>query len=138
MTSTTPRNPPVIWWNNAIFFCGTHLAAAYGIYRRPPSTVPWALLVATIVLFQLAMFGSVYLPLVSNLRLSWSIHRITIGYHRLYSHRAFNASSGVRAVLALIGASAFQGSIKVRAHLLLVYAMGIQLCFTAVVVCKHS
>ncbi|SRR5260221_9435548 len=57
MASTTPTKPPVIWWNNAIFFCGTHLAAAYGIYRRPPSTVPGALLVATIVLFQLAMFG---------------------------------------------------------------------------------
>jgi len=64
MASTTPRNPPVIWWNNVIFFCGTHLAAAYGIYRRPLSTVPGALLVATIVLFQLAMFGCVYLSLV--------------------------------------------------------------------------
>jgi fatty-acid desaturase len=39
--------------------------------------------------------------------------RITVGYHRLYSHRSFNASVGIRAVLALVGASAFQGSIKV-------------------------
>jgi hypothetical protein len=32
----------------------------------------------------------------------------------MYSHRSFNASLGIRAVLALVGASAFQGSIKVK------------------------
>lgn len=32
----------------------------------------------------------------------------------MYSHRSYNASLGIRAVLALVGASAFQGSIKVR------------------------
>jgi len=94
MASTTTRKPPTIWWSNALFFCGAHLAAAYGVYRRPPSTVPGVLLVATVVLWQLGSFG------------------ITIGYHRMHSHRAFNASLGVRIVFALIGASAFQGSIK--------------------------
>lgn len=39
--------------------------------------------------------------------------RITIGYHRLYSHRSFKASLGIRALIALVGASAMQGSIKV-------------------------
>lgn len=38
---------------------------------------------------------------------------ITIGYHRLYSHRAFRASLGIRIILAAMGSSAFQGSIKV-------------------------
>ena len=42
------------------------------------------------------------------------LQRITIGYHRLYSHRSFKASLGIRAVLALAGASAIQGSIKVK------------------------
>ncbi|GBE86650.1 Acyl-CoA desaturase [Sparassis crispa] len=37
---------------------------------------------------------------------------ITVGYHRLYSHRAFQASAGVKLLAALLGASAFQGSIK--------------------------
>ena len=37
-----------------------------------------------------------------------------MGYHRLYSHRAFRAALPVRMFLALLGASAFQGSIKVR------------------------
>ena len=39
--------------------------------------------------------------------------RITIGYHRLYSHKSFRATIGVRIVLAILGSSAFQGSIKV-------------------------
>jgi len=37
---------------------------------------------------------------------------ITVGYHRLFSHRAFNASYGLQAALAFAGAGAFQGSIK--------------------------
>ncbi|KAI0275182.1 fatty acid desaturase-domain-containing protein [Gloeopeniophorella convolvens] len=96
MASTVSPSPqqPAIWWNNIIFFVGAHFAAAYGVYRRPPTTVPAGILAATVVLWQLASFG------------------VTIGYHRMYSHRAFNASLGVRIVLALVGASAFQGSIK--------------------------
>lgn len=47
------------------------------------------------------------IPLICKLR-------ITIGYHRLYSHRAFRASTPVRVVLAALGSAGFQGSIKVR------------------------
>ncbi len=36
---------------------------------------------------------------------------ITVGYHRLFSHRSYKAAWPVRLVLALIGASAFQGSV---------------------------
>lgn len=39
--------------------------------------------------------------------------RITVGYHRLYSHKAFKAAPGVRVALALLGSAGFQGSIKV-------------------------
>ena len=42
---------------------------------------------------------------------------ITVGYHRLYSHRAFRATLPVRALVAVLGAGAFQGSIKVRIEL---------------------
>ncbi|KAJ7654837.1 hypothetical protein B0H17DRAFT_1163477 [Mycena rosella] len=35
-----------------------------------------------------------------------------IGYHRLYSHRAFRAKFAVRVVLAALGSAGFQGSIK--------------------------
>jgi len=41
---------------------------------------------------------------------------LAIGYHRLYSHRAFRASFGVRAVLAVLGTLASEGSIKVCGH----------------------
>ena len=42
------------------------------------------------------------------------LNRITIGYHRLYSHRAFRAGLPVRILLAALGSAGFQGSIKVR------------------------
>jgi len=42
-----------------------HLAAAYGVYRRPPSTVPTAIFVATVVVCQLANYGCVYMSLVN-------------------------------------------------------------------------
>ena len=57
MVSSPQQRQPTIWWKNAIFFCGTHLVAAYGVYRRPPATVPKIILVATVVLWQLASFG---------------------------------------------------------------------------------
>ncbi|TDL20996.1 hypothetical protein BD410DRAFT_323717 [Rickenella mellea] len=89
-------NPPPakIWWSNSIFFVGTHVAALVGMYYRPPSSVPRATLALFVVVWQAACFG------------------ITIGYHRLYSHRAFRATIGVRIVLAALGSLAFQGSIK--------------------------
>ncbi|KAF4604906.1 hypothetical protein EYR40_003689 [Pleurotus pulmonarius] len=85
---------PAVWWSNGIFFVAVHVAAVLGAYRRPLWTVPWATIALSYSTWQLGEFG------------------ITIGYHRLYSHRAFRASFAVRAVLALLGASAFQGSIK--------------------------
>ncbi|KDQ31119.1 hypothetical protein PLEOSDRAFT_1092456 [Pleurotus ostreatus PC15] len=85
---------PPIWWTNGIFFVAVHVAAVVGAYRRPLWTVPWATIALSYGAWQLGEFG------------------ITIGYHRLYSHRAFRANFIVRAVLALLGASAFQGSIK--------------------------
>ncbi|EIW86998.1 delta 9-fatty acid desaturase protein [Coniophora puteana RWD-64-598 SS2] len=94
ITATKEQRPPEIWWANAIFFVGVHVAALVGACYKPPSAVPRATLVLAFVMWQLAVFG------------------ITIGYHRLYSHRAFRASLGVRVLLAILGSSGFQGSIK--------------------------
>ncbi|KAH7925171.1 hypothetical protein BV22DRAFT_1105047 [Leucogyrophana mollusca] len=90
----SPPAPIKIWWSNAIFFVSVHVAAVVGVYFRPPSVVSRASLLTAFILWQLADFG------------------ITIGYHRLYSHRAFRASLPVRLVLAALGSSGFQGSIK--------------------------
>ncbi|KAL1738642.1 hypothetical protein HDZ31DRAFT_17888, partial [Schizophyllum fasciatum] len=89
-----PGREPQIWWSNAIFFSLTHIAAAVGVYYYPPTAVPWQTLLFAFLTWQLADFG------------------ITMGYHRLYSHRAYRAAVGVRVVLALLGTIAFQGSIK--------------------------
>ncbi|ETW87157.1 hypothetical protein HETIRDRAFT_431593 [Heterobasidion irregulare TC 32-1] len=94
MSTTTPAKDSSIWWSNAFFFVGVHLAAAYGVYVRPPQFISWQILAMTVVLWQLASFG------------------VTVGYHRLYSHRAFRATFGVRLALAILGTSAMQGSIK--------------------------
>ncbi|KAJ7727149.1 hypothetical protein DFH07DRAFT_233922 [Mycena maculata] len=73
----------------------THLLAVWGaLCWRPINAVPTATLVLAFLTWQLADFG------------------ITIGYHHLYSHRAFRAKFPVRVVLAAWGSAGFQGSIK--------------------------
>lgn len=46
--------------------------------------------------------------------MSWQLATfgITVGYHRLWSHRAFTAKLPLRIVLAGMGCLGFQGSIK--------------------------
>lgn len=101
--------------------CGIRCLPSSPVYRAwgSPRRNHCALSVGN-VWVRISILGAKTSPLMEH-------KRITIGYHRLYSHRAFNASFGVRAVLALTGASAFQGSIKVRPHLRLVYAIYIEL-----------
>ncbi|KAM5535859.1 hypothetical protein V8D89_010477 [Ganoderma adspersum] len=90
--SNAPRGR--IWWSNGTFFIATHIAAALGVWYFPPAKAMRQTLWFAVVLWQAASMG------------------ITVGYHRLYSHRAFRAALPVRMFLALLGASAFQGSIK--------------------------
>ncbi|KDR81085.1 hypothetical protein GALMADRAFT_153433 [Galerina marginata CBS 339.88] len=93
-TAISPNDPP-IWWSTTIFMTLIHLAALLGVYSFPP----WSVTRETLLL----CFGA------------WAMsgHAITIGYHRLYSHKTFRATYGVRVILAVLGAGAFQGSIKV-------------------------
>ncbi|KIJ53481.1 hypothetical protein M422DRAFT_25353 [Sphaerobolus stellatus SS14] len=89
------KDTPPIWWSNATFFVGIHIAAVYGVlYLSPLASTPVKSLLLAVALWQLSCFG------------------ITIGYHRLYSHRAFRARFGVRVTLMVLGSMAFQGSIK--------------------------
>ncbi|KAF7339125.1 Stearoyl-CoA desaturase [Mycena venus] len=84
-----------IWWSTAITLLATHAFAVWGaLYWRPIYAVPTQSLVLALVIWQLVSFS------------------ITIGYHRLYSHRAFRAKFTVRVVLAALGSAGFQGSIK--------------------------
>lgn len=89
-TQKTSQSPP-IWWSNAILFCSIHLLALTAVLYRPSTWRPYFL---CYINWQLATLG------------------ITVGYHRLWSHRSFTARAPLRLVLAIMGTMGFQGSIK--------------------------
>lgn len=108
-----PKIKPKIWWSNIIFFIGVHIAALVGVYRWPVYTQPSATLCLAFISWQLSCFGSVYHAAVGHPHPHATRCSITIGYHRLYSHKSFRATLPLRIVLAALGAAAHQGSIKV-------------------------
>ncbi|KAI8611605.1 hypothetical protein BC830DRAFT_1213393 [Chytriomyces sp. MP71] len=80
-----------VWWINGVFVAFAHAAALASLVFVTPK---WQTLVLTFVCVVLAELG------------------ITMGYHRLWSHRSYTATPALRVLLALMGTSAFQGSIK--------------------------
>ncbi|KAH9852498.1 delta 9-fatty acid desaturase protein [Lenzites betulinus] len=83
-----PKIEGVYWFNtNVLIF--TPLIALYGILYVPLQRPT-------------AIFAFVYYVI--------SMIGVTAGYHRLWSHRAYNASAPLRLFLALTGGSAVQGS----------------------------
>jgi stearoyl-CoA desaturase (delta-9 desaturase) len=89
MKPATTQQP--IWYKVTFIVTFIHLVALMGMAFYTPSR-PTCLLV-----FFTWIFGCM---------------GITMGYHRLWSHRAFKAHPLVRFVLAMTGVLAFQGSIK--------------------------
>ncbi|KAJ3407766.1 hypothetical protein HDV05_005305, partial [Chytridiales sp. JEL 0842] len=80
-----------VWWANGAFVIVTHILAFAGlVFYRPK----WETLVLMGVECWVAMMG------------------ITMGYHRLFSHRSFTASLPLRILLTFMGTLAFQGSIQ--------------------------
>ncbi|PSN62678.1 hypothetical protein BS50DRAFT_126901 [Corynespora cassiicola Philippines] len=101
-----PQVPPSVpWykhinWLNSSLVVGIPLAGVYYAFYTP---LQRPTLVFTLIYYFLTGFG------------------ITGGYHRLWSHRCYNAALPVRIFLAAVGAGAIQGSIrwwsaKHRAH----------------------
>ncbi|GAA94643.1 hypothetical protein E5Q_01296 [Mixia osmundae IAM 14324] len=92
---SSSSNTAPIWWANCILFWGLHLFALVGILVLSPV---WELKLKTAMLcffsWQLAIYG------------------ITMGYHRLWSHKAYEARLPLRIVLAGMGCLGFQGSIR--------------------------
>lgn len=79
------------WLINSIFVTVVHVVGVLAlIFYRPT----WQTLVLTAVVFNLGEMG------------------ITMGYHRLWSHRAYTASLPLRVFLAICGTLGFQASIK--------------------------
>ncbi|KAJ3110799.1 hypothetical protein HDU96_006261 [Phlyctochytrium bullatum] len=80
-----------IWWANGVFVVLTHVAALASILFYTPK---WQTLVLSAISIELATLG------------------ITMGYHRLWSHRSYKAGVLLRSALAFMGTLGFQGSIK--------------------------
>ena len=88
MFKLTPRA-----WLNTLFLLGTLVLALV--------LVPWKLAVQGLRLSEVVVFLVMY----SLIGLS-----ITVGYHRLFSHRAFRAAWPMRLLALLLGAAAFENS----------------------------
>lgn len=88
MIKRTPRS-----WLNTLFLLGTLVLALV--------LVPWKLATQGLRWSEVGMFLVMYTAIGLA---------ITIGYHRLFSHRAFQAAWPVRLAVLLLGAAAFQNS----------------------------
>lgn len=80
-------------WLNTSFLLGTLLLALV--------LVPWKLAAQGLRLSEVLVFVGLYGAIGMS---------IAVGYHRLFSHRAFQAAWPVRLALLLLGAAAFQNS----------------------------
>jgi stearoyl-CoA desaturase (delta-9 desaturase) len=79
------------WWMNGAFVIVTHIISLISILTYTPTYYTW---VMVFLISQLAMLG------------------ITVGYHRLWSHQAYEARLPLRFFLSVLGTLGFQGSIK--------------------------
>lgn len=80
-----------VWWVNGAFVAFTHALSALTPWLYAPRHVHPNTWLLTYACWQLATLG------------------ITMGYHRLWSHRAYRASTPLRVVLAWMGTLGFQG-----------------------------
>lgn len=86
------KKPPLLW-TNVVFFSSTALVTAIG--------VPWYAMTHGFDGVQITML---------MLMLGYAGMSITMGYHRMWSHRTFDAHPVIRFILALGGALAVQTS----------------------------
>ena len=92
--STTQNLIQRMNWPNTTFLTSTLFLAL--------TIVPWHIWNNGLDLFQILLFTFYYFATGMS---------ITLGYHRLYSHRAFKASSFVEWFTVFFGAGAFEGSV---------------------------
>jgi len=77
----------------AVIALGPPLVGFVVLFRSIGHPVPWFEIVLALIF--LVVIG----------------HGITVGYHRLFTHRSFEASRPLKIVLAILGSMAFQGSL---------------------------
>ena len=94
MPNQSPKKIHINWTNMLFFIINTSVSVIGTVLLLMYSTIhsaTWVLAVITWFLF--GMGG------------------ITVGYHRLFSHKTFKAAAPVRFILLLLGAGAFEGSV---------------------------
>jgi stearoyl-CoA desaturase (delta-9 desaturase) len=72
--------------------------------------LPFVGLIAAIVLLWDRAIGPLELALLCGFYLLTALG-VTLGYHRMFTHRAFEASRTFRAIVAILGSMAVQGSV---------------------------
>jgi stearoyl-CoA desaturase (delta-9 desaturase) len=89
-----PRTPAVYELVlTAVFLVAPVVALVFLVIDGIGKPVPWFVITLTAVL--IVVFG----------------HGITVGFHRLFAHRSFEAARPLKIMLAVLGTMAFQGSI---------------------------
>ncbi|KAJ5279303.1 Acyl-CoA desaturase [Penicillium angulare] len=88
------------------------------LHNAKLSSINWPIATFLIVIPLAAITSLLWVPIIQNtvyFMLIYIIIRgmsITAGYHRLWSHRTYTASTPLKVILAILGAGAGQGSIK--------------------------
>jgi stearoyl-CoA desaturase (delta-9 desaturase) len=73
-------------------------------------TIPFAGLVAAIILLWGVAFNWVYLALLGGMYVATAIG-INVGYHRFFTHRSFKTPRFIEAILAALGSMAVEGPV---------------------------
>ena len=89
---------------------GVEMSRAHKTVNLIAVALPIIALVAAIVLLWHRAVGPLELALLAGFYIITALG-ITLGYHRMFTHRAFESSPAFRAVVALMGSMAMQGSV---------------------------
>lgn len=84
-----------LYLQNALFMFGAHNVGFYGFYAAALGYWKWQTLVLGVIMFCASGLG------------------ITVGYHRLFTHRSFRCGKAVQAILMICGTTAIQNTVKV-------------------------
>jgi stearoyl-CoA desaturase (Delta-9 desaturase) len=84
------KNDPKIDWTVTLFLLITPIMALYGILTVPFN---WKTYLLGFICYYIGGIG------------------ITMGYHRLWSHRSFDAHWSIEIILLILGSSTFEGSV---------------------------
>ncbi len=86
------------------------MSRAHKIVNLIGVPLPLVGLIAAIVLLWDRAIGPLELALLAGLYMLTALG-VTLGYHRMFTHRAFESSRAFRAIVAVLGSMAVQGSV---------------------------